>query len=109
MIEKTIPFPSTLKSQLKRKADERGYSIASAVLARGNAEELVLQSKDEAQALVNIARIEMLEASLKYPLWNDDLPNYDPRHEDAFQDVQMGVFEKTVMYVGQEFEIVSTV
>lgn len=109
MMSKVIPFPSILKLQLKKSAEERGYPIASAVLARGNPEELVLHSENEAQALVNIARMEMLDASLKFPFWNEDLPNYDPRHEDAFQDIQMGIFEKTIMYLGQEFRIVSAV
>ena len=109
MMSKVIPFPSILKLQLKKSAEERGYPIASTVLARGNPEELVLHSENEAQALVNIARMEMLDASLKFPFWNEELPNYDPRHEDAFQDVQMGIFEKTIMYLGQEFRIVSTV
>lgn len=86
-----------------------GYPVAATVLARGNAEELVLHSESEAQALVNMARIDMLDASLKSPFWNEDLPNCDPRHEDAFQDIEMGIFEKTVMYLGQEFKIVSTV
>ena len=106
---KIISFPSILKLQLVKMAEERGYPIASTVLARGNTGELVLHSESEAQALVNMARIGMLDACLKYPFWNEDLPNYDPRHEDAFQDIQMGIFEKTVMYLGQEFKIVSTV
>ncbi|WKJ91434.1 hypothetical protein QZJ86_04690 [Methylomonas montana] len=108
-MSKIVPFPSILKLQLKKIAEERGYPVVSAVVERGEAEELVLNSEDEAQALVNVARIEMLDASLKYPFWNDDLPNYDPKHEDAFQDIQMGIFEKTVMYLSQEFKIVSTV
>lgn len=108
-MSKTIPFPSVLKLQMQKIAKDRGYTTISAVLARGGVEELVLESEAEAQALANVARIELLDASLKYPFWNDDLPDYDHRHENAFQDVQMGIFEKTVMYLGQEFKIISTV
>lgn len=55
--------------------------------------------------LIDVARIEMLDASLKYPFWNEDFPNYDPSHEEAFQDIQMGVFEKTIIYLDQVFKL----
>lgn len=42
---------------------------------------------------------------LKYPNWDDELPNYYEDHEEVFQQSQMGVFEKTVLYVSQEFEV----
>ena len=108
-MSKTIAFPSVLKLQMQKIARDREYSVVSEILARGGTEELVLESQTEAQALVNVVRIELLDASLKYPFWNDDLPNYDHRHEDAFHDVHMGIFEKTVMYLSQEFQITSTV
>ena len=104
-----IPFPDVLKLRLQKVANQRNYPLVNEVLQRGGSEELVVNSLEEAQALVNLARLEMLEASLKYPFWDEDSPNFDRRHESAFQDVQMGIFEKTVMYVGQAFKVVSTV
>lgn len=79
------------------------------VINRGGADELIVNSQEEAQALVNVARIEMLSASLKYPFWDEDSLKYDKCHDESFQDVQMGLFEKTIMYISQSFDIVSTV
>ena len=108
-MNKSIPFPQVLKAELKMIASSRGYPIVCEVLNRGEPDELIVNTQAEAQALVNVARIEMLNASLKYPFWNDDFPSYDEKHEDAFQDIQMGIFEKTIMYIGQSYKIVTTV
>jgi hypothetical protein len=106
---KSIAFPAVLKSTLHQIAMQRNYPVILDILKRGSGDELIVNSGDEAQALVNIARIEMLDAGLKYPFWDEDSPNYDQAHEAAFQDVQMGIFEKTAMYLGQEFDLVTTV
>jgi hypothetical protein len=108
-MSQVIEFPAPLKALLLKSAATRKFPAALAILARGGPEELVVESQGEAQTLVDIARLDLLEARLKYPFWDEDLPNHDPAHEDAFHDVQMGIFEKTVMYVGQAFEIVSKV
>jgi hypothetical protein len=108
-MSQVIEFPASLKAQLHASASTRRFPAALAILARGGPSELVVESQTEAQTLVDIARLELLEARLKFPFWDEDLPNHDPVHEDAFHDVQMGVFEKTVMYVGQVFEITSKV
>ncbi len=65
----------------------------------------MLENQREAQELVNIARIQVLDALLKYPFWDDREATYQPEHEDQFQDVQMGIYEKTVFYIGNHFEI----
>jgi hypothetical protein len=108
-MSQVIEFPRPLKAQLQKSASTRKFPAALAILSRGGPEELVVASQHEAQMLVDIARLELLEARLKFPFWDEDLPNHDPAHEDAFHDVQMGIFEKTVMYVGQVFEVVSKV
>lgn len=108
-MSESIPFPPTLKIELKKIAAERGYPVVTEVLERGGEDELIVNTQVEAQALVNVARLEMLDAYLKYPFWNDDSPRHDQRHENAFQDIQMGLFEKTIMYLGQSYKIVTTV
>jgi len=108
-MSQTIAFPNSLKLHLQRAANQRNYPVIKEILQRGSGEELVVNSLEEAQALVNVARLQMLDASLQYPFWDEDSPKYDRSHESAFQDVQMGIFEKTVLYVGQAFKIVSTV
>ncbi len=104
-MRKIVSFPTVLKLQLKDIAIKRGHNAASEILDRGEPEELLLDSQTEAQMLINLARMEMTDTSLKYPFWNEDLPNYNTSHEDAFQDIQMGIFEKTIMYLDQVFEL----
>lgn len=105
----TFPFPESVKSSLKKIAIERDYPVANEILARGSENELTLTSATEAQIIVNIARVEMLNVSLTYPYWDEDDANFDPLHESAFQDVQMELFEKVVMYISQEFKVTTTV
>ncbi|EIL93627.1 MULTISPECIES: hypothetical protein [Rhodanobacter] len=105
----TVEFPSSIKAALKAVAIERDYPAALDILGRGGDDQLILANHEEAQVLMNVARVEMLNASLKYPYWDEDAPRYDPAHEDAFQDVQMGLFEKVAMYLGQDFDIVTKV
>jgi hypothetical protein len=100
-----IPFPASLKKELRDIAQARKYPLVERILARGHDEEVIVDTQEEAQALVNVARVEMLSAELMFPFWNEDSPDYDMQHEDAFQDVQMGIFEKTTMYVGQSFVV----
>lgn len=108
-MNKTIPFPASIKLTIKKIAYERNYPIVIEIVERGDKEVLILTSQAEAQMIIDVARIEILDAALKYPFWDDDSPRYDKFHEDAFQDVQMGFFEKIIMYIGQEYEVVTTV
>lgn len=87
-----IPFPASLKNTMKQIAMERKYPVVIEVLDRGTEEELILNSQTETQALIDVARIEMLNASLKYPFWDEDSARYDKAREDAFQEIQMGLF-----------------
>jgi hypothetical protein len=104
-----IEYPASLKTALRLIASTRGFPGALRILARGGAEELVVESRQEAQTLVNVARLALLEARLKFPNWDEDSPDHDLAHEEAVHDVLMGLFEKTVGYVGQGFDIVSQV
>ena len=108
-MNKSIAFPASLKTEIRRIAAEQDYPLVAEIVARGNADELVVDSREEAQAIVDVARRERLDARLKYPYWDEESPRYDTRHEEAFQDIQMGFFEKVVMYIGQEYDIVGSV
>jgi hypothetical protein len=102
---KTISVPSELKQAVAAIAMERRYPLVREILARGIPDELILENQCEAQAIVDVARVQMLEAGLRYSYWNEDSPRYNKADDEAFRDVQTGVFEKVVMYVGQEFDI----
>ena len=69
----------------------------------------MLESADEAQVVVNVARVEMMKTILQFPFWDEDDPRHDTTHEERFHDVVNGLFEKTVSYVGQEFEVVTKI
>ena len=86
-----------------------GYLRAQEILARGKPDELVLESADEAQVVVNVARVEMMRTILQFPFWDEDDPRHDAAHEERFHDIVNGLFEKTVSYVGQEFEVVTKI
>lgn len=102
-------FPESVKTELRRISAEHGYVIASEVLARGADEELVLESMQEAQVVVNVARVEMMMALLCCPFWDEDHPHYDPVHAERFDEVVNGLFEKTVSYIAQEFDVVTKI
>lgn len=101
----TIAVPRELKVELLAIAQKQGYPSASATLQRGAADQLVLENQREAQEIVNIARNQVLDALLRYPYWDDSEANHVPEHEDKFQDIQMGIYEKTIHYVGNHFDI----
>lgn len=105
MICKKIAVPAELKSELFAIAKKAGYPSALDVLSRGNAEQLVLESLREAQEITNIARIQVLDALLKYPYWDNTESTHLPEHEEMFHDVQMGIYEKTVYYISNHFKI----
>lgn len=105
----TISFPEAVKNELLSIADKSGYVQVVEILRRGSSDELVFNSNEEAQAVVNVARIKLLDAQLKNPYWDDSEEEYNEDHEENFQEVQMGVFEKTVSYISQAFKIESKV
>ena len=100
-----ITVPSDIKSELYEIASVSGYSLVLDILSRGSEGEVVFESLAEAQAVVNVVRLKMLEALLKYPYWDDTLTPYNEEHEEAFQEVQMGLFEKVVSYVRHEYDV----
>ena len=100
-----IDIPSNLKRELLAIAEKSNYPSALATLHRGQSDQLVLENLREAQEIVNIARIQMLDALLRYPYWDDTEPTYVAEHEDSFHDVQMGIFEETIYYISNNFDI----
>ena len=104
-----IAFPDSVKSDLLKLATSGGYLRAKEILERGEPDELVLESADEAQVVVNVARVEMMRTILQFPFWDEDDPRHDAAHEERVHDIVNGLFEKTVSYVGQEFEVVTKI
>lgn len=71
--------------------------------AKGDTEYLSL-TESEAQNLLRLADIEMSKALLKYPHNEPDDPEYDPSHEEAYNNIMLGIYEKTYYYIQSEFK-----
>jgi hypothetical protein len=105
----TIAFPDSVKEDLQKLAVVGGFVRAREILARGKPDELVLESAEEAQIVVNVARLKMMKTALQCPFWDEEDPRHDPAHEERFHEVVNGLFEKTVSYIGQDFEVVTKI
>lgn len=108
-MSQSIAFPDSVKTDLLKIATAGSFVRAKEILARGKPGELVLESPEEAQIVVNVARLEMMKTILQCPFWDEDDPRHDPVHEERFHDIVNGLFEKTVSYVGQDFEVVTKI
>jgi len=108
-MSRTIAFPDSVKADLLKIAAAGDFVRAKEILARGKPDELVLESEDEAQIVVNVARVETMKTILQCPFWDEDDPRHDSAHEERFHDVVNGLFEKTVSYIGQDFEVVTKI
>ena len=53
--------------------------------------------------LLKRKKLKRKKARLKYPYYDDEHPLYDEAHEDSFDDIQMGIYEKTIYYVESAF------
>lgn len=100
-----ISFPSSTKTELMSVAQQNGYSQVFEILSRGAGNELILTGFEEAQAVVDVARIKLLDTQIKFRYWDNSRDNYNEARERAFRDVRMGVFEKTVSYSGRVFDV----
>jgi len=108
-MSQSIAFPDSVKADLLKIASAGNFVRAKEILSRGKADELVLESEGEAQVVVNVARVEMMKTILQCPFWDEDDPRHDPTHEERFHEVVNGLFEKTVSYIGQDFEVVTKI
>ena len=87
---------SRVKDHLQKLAAAGGFVRAQEILARGKPDELMLEPAEEAQIVVNVARLEMMKTVLQCPFWDEDDPRHDPAHEERFHEGVNGLFEKTV-------------
>ena len=108
-MSRAIVFPESVKADLLKIATTGKFVRAREILSRGQQGELILESDDEAQVVVNVARVEMMKTILQCPFWDEDDPRHDPAHEERFHDVVNGLFEKTVSYIAQDFEVVTKI
>lgn len=104
MKKREVPMPVELIWEIAGIVHREGYtSLMGAFPAEGALLPICLD-EDEAADLIVLAVIEVKKARLRFPYYDDEHPMYDKQHEMAFDDVQMGIFEKTVYYVGAAFQ-----
>ena len=108
-MSQSIAFPDSVKADLLKIASAGNFVRAKEILSRGKADELVLESEGEAQVVVNVARVEMMKTILQCLFWDEDDLRHDPIYEECFYEVVNGLFEKTVSYIGQDFEVVTKI
>ncbi|MDG9666937.1 hypothetical protein ONV78_04245 [Hahella sp. CR1] len=109
---KTVFLPDELIAQLKAIAESDNYPEVTRILNKPSPSDMetadtmtaISLTREEAQALANVAIVERMKAELKYPYWSDDHPKYDEAHENEFFEIQAGLFGKLIHYLN-EFDI----
>ena len=108
-MSRTLFIPESVKADLAKLAAAHSYALAREILARGTAEELILEDLSEAQVVANVARVEMMSTLLKSPFWDEEDPRHDARHEEAFHEVVNGLLEKTISALRDDFDITTKI
>lgn len=103
MIRREVNIPAELIGDICRIVRAEGYTALEEVFSGDSDPSKVFLSIEEAQALVTLAVIEKRKAWLRYPYHDEDHPRHCQAHEEKFDDVQMGLYEKIIYYVGSAF------
>ncbi len=104
MIKREVIMPAELIQEIAGIVENEGYEILKDAFPDENSQAPIFLSQEEAEALVTLAVIEKKRAWLRYPHYDDEDPNYNEEHEKKFDDVQMGIYEKTIYYVESAFK-----
>lgn len=104
MIKREVTMPVELVEEITQIVHSEGYTALKDAFPKDGIETPVFLSQSEAEALIVLAVIEKKKAWLKYPHYDDEDPEYDEEHEQKFDDIQMGIYEKTIYYVESAFK-----
>ncbi|MGO3343724.1 MAG: hypothetical protein ACTIM4_00190 [Marinomonas sp.] len=103
MIKRDVVMPLELIQEIAHIVHKENYLILKEAFSSAEMQESVSLSEEEAEALVDLAVIEKRKARLRYPYYDDEHPLYNKNHEDSFDDIQMGLYEKTLYCVESAF------
>ncbi|BBM02394.1 hypothetical protein [Microbulbifer sp. GL-2] len=103
MVRREVQMPEELIGSLSEIVSKEGYSLLENVFSNVGKGSIFL-SQEEAEGLVTLAVIEKKKGWLKYPFYDDEDHRYDPCHEEMFDDIQMGLYEKTIYYIESAFK-----
>ena len=101
-MRKQIHIPHDLCNEALQVAVHDGFPEVIRILKSFQNGVAELNSR-EASHLLDFARFLQQRARLHYPYWDDSESPHDPEHEDNFHEVNMGLHEKLVFYIGSEF------
>ena len=104
MIKREVIMPIELIEEIAQIVEKEGYVALKDAFPNSDVRPPVFLSREEAEALIELAVIEKKKARLMYPYYDDEHPKYDEVHEEKFDDVQMGIYEKTIFYVESAFK-----
>ena len=104
MIKREVIMPAELIVDITRIVHEEGYTVLQDAFPEVKVSPPVFLSQAEAEALITLVVIEKKKAWLKYPHYDDEDPEYNEEHEAKFDDIQMGIYEKTLYYVESAFK-----
>jgi len=105
MIKREVIMPYDLIEEIAQIIHKEGYTVLKDVFPDSEkVQSPVFLSQEEAEALIVLAVIEKKKAWLMYPHYDDEDPSYNEEHEERFDDIQMGIYEKTIYYVESAFE-----
>lgn len=106
MATRKVYIPSEIISELRDIVVREGYSALLSIFEEGAGEDIEYLdlSEQDAKNLLRLADIEMLKALLRYPHNETEDPLYNPEHEERYDDVMMGIYEKTYYYIQSEFK-----
>jgi hypothetical protein len=104
MIKREVLMPIELIHEIAEIVHKEGYTSLMGVFPDEHAQPPIFLSEEEARDLIELAVIEKKKARLRFPYYDDEHPKYDEKHEAEFDDVQMGIYEKTIYYVESAFK-----
>ena len=104
MMKREVIMPDELIEEITEIVHREGYAALKEVFPAEVTQSPVFLSQQEAEALIVLAVIEKKKAWLRYPHYDDENPLYDKEHEEKFDDIQMGIYEKTIYYVESAFK-----
>ena len=104
MIKREVLMPAELIEETSQIVSKENYQALKEAFPNPGTKAPIFLSQADAEALIELAIIEKMKARLKYPYYDDENPNYNETHEEKFDDVQMGIYEKTIYYVESAFK-----
>ncbi|MCF6257714.1 MAG: hypothetical protein L3K25_15690 [Gammaproteobacteria bacterium] len=104
MIKREVIMPSELVEEISQIVHKEGYVALKDAFPDREIKPPIFLSQHEAEALITLAVIEKKKAWLMYPHYDDEDPSYNEEHEENFDDIQMGIYEKTIYYIESAFK-----